>query len=151
MNKQWGELANKMGTLAEDLVAPSLPRILREVVACPKDERVSMAVRVRRSHLTQKGLMQEFDVIVSCGDYALFNETKSSLTPADVDTLLSKLASARDYFPEYQAHKIIGSVATLYIDSSLIRYATRYGILALAVGDELMDVMNEPGFELQEF
>jgi hypothetical protein len=110
-----------------------------------------MAVRVRRSHPTQKGLMQEFDVIASCGHYALFNETKSSLTPADIDTLLSKLASARDYFPEYQAHKIIGSVATLYIDSSLVRYATRHGILALAVGDELMDVMNEPGFELQEF
>ena len=30
MNRQWGDLANKMGTLAEDLVAPSVPRILRD-------------------------------------------------------------------------------------------------------------------------
>ena len=27
MNRQWGDLANRMGTLAEDLVAPSVPRI----------------------------------------------------------------------------------------------------------------------------
>ncbi len=151
INKQWGELANKMGTLVEDLVAPSLPRILREVVACSEDEGISMAVRVRRSHPTQKGLMQEFDVIASCGRYALFNETKSSLAPADVDSLLAKLAAARAYFPEYQNHKLIGAVATLYIDPSLAQYATRQGILALSTGDELMDVMNEAGFELKAF
>ncbi|MBI1881529.1 MAG: hypothetical protein HYR94_25390 [Chloroflexi bacterium] len=151
INKQWGELANKMGTLAEDLVAPGLPHILREVVYCPAEQEVSMAVRVRRAHPTQRGLRQEFDVIASCSDYALFNETKSNLVPADVDALIAKLTSVRDYFPEYQGYKIIGSVATLYIDASLVRYATRQGVLALAVGDELMDVMNEPGFELKEF
>ena len=110
-----------------------------------------MAVRVRRSHPTEKGLMQEFDVIASCGEYALFNETKSKLSPADVDSLLAKLALARDYFPEYQQYKLIGSVATLYIDPSLVQYASRKGVVALAVGDELMDVMNEPGFEWTEF
>jgi len=151
MNRHWGELANKMGTLAEDLVAPSLPHILGEVVACPENEAVSMAVRVRRAHPTHRSLIQEFDVIVSCGEYALFNETKSSLAPIDIDRLITKLTSAREYFQEYQGHKIIGSVATLYIDPSLVQYATRQGILALAVGDELMDVMNEPGFELKEF
>ena len=30
MNRKWGELANKMGTMVEDLVAPSLPRIVQE-------------------------------------------------------------------------------------------------------------------------
>jgi hypothetical protein len=151
INKQWGELANKMGTLAEDLVAPSLPRILRQVVACPEDEPVSMAVRVRRAHPTQRGLIQEFDVIASCGRYALFNETKSNLTPADVDTLAAKLATARDHFPEYQPHQLIGAVAGLYVDPSLVQYATRQGILALAVGDELMDILNQPGFEVRVF
>ena len=32
MNRRWGELANKLGTLVEDLVAPSLPRIISEVL-----------------------------------------------------------------------------------------------------------------------
>src|SRR5437879_2114862 len=30
MNKRWGELANKMGTLVEDMVAPNIPRVARE-------------------------------------------------------------------------------------------------------------------------
>jgi hypothetical protein len=151
MNRQYGELANKMGTLVEDLVAPSMPRLLREVVICPEDEGISMAVRVRRAHPIQKGLMQEFDAIASCGRYALFNETKNSLAPTDIDTLVAKLTSARDFFPEYEHHKLIGVVATLYMDISVVRYATRQGILALAIGDELMNIVNEPGFQLREF
>ena len=30
MNQRWGEIANKMGTIVEDIVAPNIPRILRE-------------------------------------------------------------------------------------------------------------------------
>lgn len=30
MNKQWGDLANKMGTILEDIVAPNLRRLARE-------------------------------------------------------------------------------------------------------------------------
>jgi uncharacterized coiled-coil protein SlyX len=151
MNRQWGELANKMGTLAEDLVAPSLPRILREMVTCPEGEAISMAVRVRRPHPIQRGWTQEFDVIAGCGEYMLFNETKVSLAPAHVEALIDKLEVVREYFPEYQAYKIIGAVASLYVDPSLVRYATRQGILVLAIGEELMDVMNEPGFEYRIF
>ena len=33
MNKRWGELANKMGTVVEDIVAPSIQRLSRAVFA----------------------------------------------------------------------------------------------------------------------
>ena len=33
-NKKWGELANKLGTIVEDIVAPNLPRIAREYLGC---------------------------------------------------------------------------------------------------------------------
>lgn len=35
LNKQLGEIANKQGRMTENLVAPSICRILREVVDCP--------------------------------------------------------------------------------------------------------------------
>ena len=57
----------------------------------------------------------------------------------------------REYFPEHKDKKIVGSLGTLYAHKSLIRYASSKGILVLAVGDELMDVMNEPGFKPTEF
>ena len=34
MNKRWGELANKMGTVVEDIVAPSIRRLAREMFDC---------------------------------------------------------------------------------------------------------------------
>jgi len=38
MNKRWGELANKMGTVVEDIVAPSIPRLAREIFACGEQQ-----------------------------------------------------------------------------------------------------------------
>ena len=34
MNQRWGNLVNKMGTLVEDIVAPSIRRLAREVFDC---------------------------------------------------------------------------------------------------------------------
>jgi hypothetical protein len=42
-------------------------------------------------------------------------------------------------------------VATLYVDQSLVTYASKKGVLVLAVGDELMDVMNPEGFKPKEY
>jgi len=32
MYRQWGELANRLGTLVEDIVAPNLPRVARDLL-----------------------------------------------------------------------------------------------------------------------
>lgn len=150
-NKRWGELANKLGTLAEDLVAPSVPRILRTVVHCPDDQVEFMAVRVRRLHPADRGRSQEFDVMAVCGEFLLFNETRTRLTPASVDEFVDTLSRAREFFPEYGDKKIIGAVASLYVDESLVRYAEKQGLLALGLGEDLMDVLNAPGFTPREF
>jgi hypothetical protein len=153
-NKQMGELANKMGRLVEDLIAPSLPDIMKKVVNCPEDEVVSLTVRTRRAHPTKKGQSMEIDAIAACNGYILFNETKNTLTPATVDALLTKLAVAREFFPEYAPYKLIGAVSSLYADDGLARYAGRQGILVLALGGELMEVVNitaQSEFELREF
>ena len=77
----------------------------------------------------------------------LVNETKSTLKPSDIPKVKKTIRQFREYFPAYKDMKIIGSLATLDVDDSLVKYASREGILILAVGDELMDVKNEPGFK----
>ena len=37
-NTKWGELANKMGTIVEDIVAPAIPRIGGEYFGCDEIE-----------------------------------------------------------------------------------------------------------------
>jgi len=149
--KELGQISHRLGTLVEDLVAPSLPRVLREMVNCPAEEEVLTNVRVRRRHPTQKGKMLEIDAMADCGHYVLFNETKSQFTPEKVKTFLEKLAIVKDYFPEYQSHQIRGCIASLYLDKSLVEYASRQGLLALASGEYLMTVQNEAGFSWKAF
>ena len=149
--KQLGEIANKQGRMTEDLVAPSICRILQEVVDCPPSYGCGLVVRIRKVNPKDRSRTREFDAIAECGDYVLVNETKSALAPVDIDKLMDTIAIVREYFPEYKDRKIIGALATLYVDESLIKYASRKGIIVLAVGEELMDIVNEPGFKPAEF
>ena len=48
MNKRWGELANKMGTVVEDIVAPSVRRLAGEVFDCG-DMRLLRHPRIRQA------------------------------------------------------------------------------------------------------
>jgi len=146
-----GQISHRLGTIVEDLVAPSLPRVFRELVNCPADVDVLINVRVRRRHPTQKGKMLEIDAMADCGNYVLFNETKSQFSPEKVKAFLKKLAVVRDYFPEYQSHQIRGCIASLYLDKSLVEYASRQGLLALASGEYLMTVQNDAGFSWKAF
>ena len=91
------------------------------------------------------------DGVVDCGDYALFCECKNRLKSGDITRLTGKLAQAREYFPEYAHHHLLGAVAALHIEPSLVQYASEQGILAFAIGEELMDVQNEVGFTPRHF
>lgn len=150
MNRRWGELANKMGTMAEDLVVPSIPRILRTVIGCPDDAIDSVAVRMRRRHPATRQL-QEFDVVAACGEYVLINETKSSLDPDAVTQFVDLLSRAGEFFPEYAGKKIIGAIASLYVDASLVRFGEKQGLIVLGFGEDVMEVLNSPEFAPKEF
>lgn len=151
MNRQWGALANKMGTMAEDLVAPSIPRILRTLFSCPDDRVEEMAVRVIRRSRENPAITREFDVITACGDWFLINETKSTLAPEDVTDFVEVLASVRQFFPEQAHRQIVGVIASLYVDESLVRFAERNGLIILSFGDEGMDLRNSEGFAPRTF
>ncbi len=150
MRHEWGKLSNKMGTMAEDLVAPSIPRILRTVIGCPDDAVDSVAVRVRRRHRETKQ-MHEFDVVATCGEYLFINETKSRLRPGHIPKFVEVLKDVRAYFPEYADYKVIGCIASLYVDPSLVRQAERAGLVVLGFGEDVMDVLNSPEFTPRVF
>ena len=137
MNRKWGELANKMGTLAEDIVAPNLPRVARDLFGCEKPE--LYAVRMRK---TKGPETREYDVILACAGHVLVNETRSSLQSRDVDGMIADLKDFRDFFPEYTDRKLVGILASLYVDESIIRFAASKGILVMAMGEETMQLFN---------
>jgi len=146
MNRKWGELSHKMGTMAEDLVAPSVPNILRQIIHCPPHGIQSLAVRVQRQHPVERGRSREFDVVAACGDYVLVNETKSRLNPQEIQDFADNMPGAREFFPEYADKKFIGAIASLYVDKSLVTRGEKLGLIVLGFGSDVMQVLNSPGF-----
>jgi hypothetical protein len=81
----------------------------------------------------------------------LINETRSRLRPEDVPDFVKMLQEARIFLPEYAEKRIVGALATFYVDSSLIAHGERQGLIMLGVIDGLMQVLNTPEFNLQAF
>jgi dsDNA-specific endonuclease/ATPase MutS2 len=146
LDKKWGELSNKLGSMAEDLVAPSIPRILKQLTGCTAEIEYS-AVRVRKS----KPQNQEFDVVVKCENWVFINETKSNLRPEHLEKFHRLMQKIRDYFPEYKENQFIGAIASLYVDQSLVEYGETLGLVVLGFGEELMDVLNSAKYTLKLF
>lgn len=61
------------------------------------------------------------------------------------------MGEAREFFPEYRDRKFIGTIASLYVDPSLVRYGARQGLIGPGFGEEVMDVLNSPGFTPRVF
>ena len=142
MNKKWGELSNKLGTLVEDLVAPSLPRIIEKHLNEPAYD---LMVQLKRR--LPDGRVKEFDALVVTPDCVCLNSTKATLRVADVDGFVADIAEFRTFFPEHDALPVVGILASLGVEKSVLAYAEKQGFLVLAVGDELMEIKNRPGFE----
>ena len=142
MNKKWGELSNKLGTLVEDLVAPSLLRIIEERLNEPAYD---LMVRLKRR--LPDGRMKEFDALVVTPACVCLNSTKATLRITDVDGFVADIAEFRTFFPEHHTLPLVGILASLSVEKSVLAYAEKQGFLVLAVGDELMEIKNRPGFE----
>ncbi len=142
MNKKWGEISNKLGTLVEDLVAPSLPRVIEERL---NEHAYDLMVRLKRQ--LPDGRVKEFDALVITPECACLNSTKATLRIADIDSFVADIAAFRSFFPEHDALPLVGILASLAVEKSVLAYAEKQGFLVLAVGDELMEIKNRPDFE----
>ena len=146
MNIKWGEMARKLGTITEDLVAPSIPRIIKEEYGLEVTD-----LMVRRKKRLKDGRSKEYDAIAVAGGYVYVDETKSTLDSEDVKDFIEEIQGFRDFFPEYEGKKIIGILASLYVDEGALKYAEKSGFLVLAVGEALMEVKNTKGFKPKEW
>jgi predicted RNase H-like nuclease (RuvC/YqgF family) len=137
MNRRWGELANKMGTLVEDIVSPNLPRVARELFGCEEPQWTSVRMKRRAGSKTA-----EIDALVVCEGVVLVNETKSTLYRRDVDDLLAKLEGLGEFFPDLAQRRFVGVIASLYVDDDIVQHATRKGVLVMGMKDDTMSILN---------
>jgi len=140
--QEMAAFSHRMGWMTEDLIIPSIPRVLTEVVACPEPPSRIDA----RSYRKVNGRVQEYDALTVCGDYLCLAEAKTRLRPQDIPAFVKVLQEARLFIPEHADKKIVGMLATFYVDPSMVTYGEREGLVMLGVIDGLMQILNQPGF-----
>ncbi len=141
--KQWGEIAQKMGSFVEDIVAPNIPRLAREVFGLggPENE-VFSGPQLRVRHPKDASRMREFDYLYATKTGWVVVESKNDPKLKDVDEFRDILAEVRDYFPQYAALRLYPVFSSLYVPDHVTKYCTRHSIYALGMGPETMQFLN---------
>lgn len=140
MNKKWGEITNKLGTFAEDMVAPNIKGIAKRYFGCEDFD--DFMVRRKKRHSIDKSKRREFDCIAVCEDIVIVNETKSKPKIEYINEFIETLNEFYDYFPEYRGKKLIPIFASMYLSEDVVNYLTRNGIYAMAIKEDTMDLLN---------
>jgi hypothetical protein len=141
--KQWGELAQKMGSFVEDIVAPNIPRLAREAFRLGSHENeLFSGPRLRVRHPTDASRMREFDYVYATTTGWIVVESKNDPKLKDVDQFRELLVEAKEYFPQYAALRLHPVFASLYLPDHVIKYCTRHAIYALGMGAETMQILN---------
>jgi hypothetical protein len=141
MARKWGELANRLGILAEDVVAPNLVPAARNYFGCQGEPLDFMPRRVK-AHSKEKGRSREFDAIAVFEDTVLLSETKSTPRSEYVKDFSQVIQEFYDYFPEFAGKRLIPIFASLNIEESIIKQATKNKIYVMALKGDTMEILN---------
>ena len=142
-NRRWGELANRMGTVVEDIIAPSIRRLARDQLDC--GDELLFCPRISRVRSDDRHYSREFDALYVGTDAMLLNESKTTVRSEDARAFADFLKRNEFalYFPEYRHLPIVPVFSSLSLTENLVTYLTRNGIYAVAMGDEAMQVLNQ--------
>jgi hypothetical protein len=137
LNKKWGELANKMGTITEDLIAPALRPVLDKYFRCNP---IMEGQRIRRRI---NGEHYEVDAIAVCDDKVFMIEERSTPKFHHVDEIKKKSERFLKFFPEHKDKELIVIFGSITFPPDVIQEASKKGIYVMGWREwEYMDILN---------
>ncbi len=145
LDKKWGDLANKMGTIIEDILAPNLRRLAREHFRFDRID--DFMIRRCRRNGVQPEAESEFDTLVVGPDAVILGEAKSTPTLESVEAFAEKISGFFEFFPEYRGRRLIPIFGSWAIPDRLVAALTARGIYALRMGEETMELANAGALE----
>ena len=137
MNKRWGELANKMGTLVEDIFYPSFDIMLKRYFGVTPT-RISSRMKLRNENREI-----ELDIVGFTEDKAFIVEVKSSPDRQGyIDDFIEKLKVLPEFLPEIKSYEVVPIYAGLTMSESTIESLTKNNIYALIVKGDILEIAN---------
>jgi hypothetical protein len=139
-NRRMAELSDSMGRLIEDFVAPCAFPLARSIFGT--EEAQTTAVRVRRQHPADPGRSMELDLLAVGPTKLLVVEAKWRVAAGKAREFKEHMAQVPEFFPEYADKILCPAVASVYLDPSVIAFLNRERIFGIALGEEVMEVVN---------
>ncbi|RME07840.1 MAG: hypothetical protein D6804_08295, partial [Aquificota bacterium] len=128
LNKRWGEIANKMGTIVEDIVFPAFKPVVRKYFQCEPERAYLRVVYENR----KKGIYEEFDAFAVCEKQVFLLEVKTTPREKHIEEFKEKAKRFLQYFPEYADKELILIMGSLSFSEGFIRLLSQAGIYAMA-------------------
>ena len=88
-----------------------------------REQREMNKVRFKRPLPDER--VKEFDALMITPDCVCLNSTKATLRIADVDSFRADIAAFRTFFPKHDALPLVGILASLAVEKSMLAYAER--------------------------
>src|SRR5207249_11724509 len=139
-NKRMAEISDSMGTLIEDMVAPCGFQLAKAIFA--SEEAQTCAIRLKRKHPSQPGQMMELDLLTIGPTKLLVVEVKRRMDAAAAAEYRQKLLRLPEFFPELAGKTVCPAVASVYLEASVLAFLNREKLYGIAMGDEVMEVVN---------
>ncbi len=138
-NKRWGELANKLGTIVEDIIYPAFRPVVRKYFGCEPEKTYMRLEYTNR----QKDIYEEFDAVAVCEDKVFLLEVKSTPREKHIEEFKEKAKRFLEYFPEFAGKKLILIMASLSFNEGFVKQLSKANIYAMAYREwEYMDILN---------
>ncbi|HOL87285.1 MAG TPA: hypothetical protein PLK32_08025 [Defluviitoga tunisiensis] len=136
-NREWSNLAKKMGTLVEDLIAPALRPVLSKYFNC------DVTMEGQRMFRRKSGMDYEVDAIAAGDDAVFMIEVKSTPREKDVDDIVEKSKKFFEFFPEYKDKKLAVIFGSITFPENVITYASRRNVYVMGWREwDYMDILN---------
>ncbi len=143
VNRQWGNLANRLGTIVEDLVFPSFHIVVEETFGLKNPDDIMIR---RKKYLKKRRMRKEFDLIaVYHDDKTVFlNETKSVTTDVYIDRFVEFVSSGEffTFFPEFKEMKLVPVFSSLALSDEHVEMLTESDILAMHIEGSILEFKN---------
>ena len=140
MNKKWGDLTNKLGTFAEDIAAPNIPRIAKQYFNAKSI--IKYMPNIRAQHPSKPDVEHEFDTVVETDKLVFLLETKFTVRDKYIEKIPQIIQNFQECFPEYAKKELITIFGSMNIHENTVKRLTKMGIYAMAMGDDNMDLLN---------
>jgi len=140
LNEMWGNLANKMGTLVEDIISPNVRGVAEKYLSV--HSLGPLTVGCDRRIADEPDSEHWFDVVASSDSRFFIVVAAATTTNSYTQRFVALLPRLPEYSPEAGGREFIPIFSALRASPDAVKYLTRHGVYCMVIGGGSMVLTN---------